>query len=431
MKRLIGTLFTISVLLITISSILPMLPKGYQSTYFYWFIYVVSTFIIIKSIELSKLYIKYEGNNLIFVKLLLIWFLISIVRGCFVASNYWEWKNLFNISFVFVLPLITFLAIDPTFVSFVTYKWLRIALPLFFLAFPFLQGDGAGRYLIPISIILLFFPLLSKKWKIILLGFSLFVFLGDLDARSNLIKFIVPLLMSLGIYVGLYRRKKLIMLLYYIMLLLPVMLFLLGILGVFNIFEMEKYMDATSKVIVQNGKEINMIADTRTPLYKEVLISAIKHDYFIWGRTPAKGNESDLFGDQINFVTGLKNSERMSNEVCLLNIFTWTGGVGVLLYFFVFAKAAFFAVFRSKNQYARLLGLYLLFRWCYAWVEDFNNFDLSNLYLWSIVGLCYSTKFREMSSLQVNYWVQSVFDLKYAKILREKACNFEYQHNHS
>lgn len=413
MKIAIKKQLSTVLLLITISSIQPVTSLPIGNTTVWWFVYAVSIFVFIKAIRISKVFSSTESENLLFVQLLLLWYLICIIRGCFVADNYWEWKHLVKTGFTMMIPFITYLAISPSFVLFITQKWLHLTLPLFFVFFPFLLGDGTGRYLAPVSVLLLFFPIIPKNWKFILLGFSLFIFLGNLDARSNLIKFSVPLFMSFGIYLGIYKSNIIIKVLYYIMFSFPIVLFLLGISGIFNVFKMDDYiLKSINKVIVVNGEEINLVADTRTPIYKEVIESSIKNNYYIWGQTPARGNESEIFGNYLNTITGLKKKERFANEVSILNIFTWTGIVGVFLYFLIFLKAGFLAVFKSNNQYARLIGLYISFRWCYAWVEDFTNFDLSYLFLWITIGLCYSVRFREMKDLRIKLWIRCLFQKK-------------------
>lgn len=412
MKFNIKAQFTIVIILITISSIQAVTTLPIGNTLLWWLLYSFSIIIFVKEILRRQRFDKSNNGNLLLLLLLEVWYIISIIRGCFIAENYWEWKNLVGTGLTMMLPLVAYLAVNPYFVSLITKQWIRWALPLFFLCLPFIyKGDGTGRYLVPVSIMLLFFPIFSLKWKLIMLGFSLFVFLGNLDARSNLIKFGVPFFMSFGIFFNLYKIKNILIGFWIVMLAFPFVMFYLGVTGIFNIFKMDEYIGNgdNNYVYVQYGEEVNLTADTRTFIYKEVLESAFKYDYYLWGRTPAKGNESEIFGWSNKERLGLETNERFANEVSITNIFTWTGLIGVMFYFFVFAKASYLAIIKSSNQYTRLLGLYLCFRWCYAWVEDFTNFDLSYLYLWIIIGLCYSTEFRLMSDLQVKDWIKGIF----------------------
>ena len=127
--------------------------------------------------------------------------------------------------------------------------------------------------------------------------------------------------------------------------------------------------------------------DTRSDLYVEVINSALKYDYVWLGRTPARGNESFIFGPVIDKLINTKKMERYRNEACILNIFTWTGLIGVILYFVVFVKAIQLSLFDSNNFFIQLVGLYIGFRWLYAWVEDYRLFDNSTFILWICLGL--------------------------------------------
>src|SRR5690606_8120152 len=121
--------------------------------------------------------------------------------------------------------------------------------------------------------------------------------------------------------------------------------------------------------------EVDITADTRTFIYAEVLQSAAINHYWLFGRTPARGNDSYTFGAMAYELT--HRNERVSNEVGLSNVFTWTGITGLFLYLLIYLRASFLAVNRSKNIYAKMLGVMVAFRWLYAWVEDVNNFSLN------------------------------------------------------
>ena len=110
--------------------------------------------------------------------------------------------------------------------------------------------------------------------------------------------------------------------------------------------------------------------------------------------------------------------ERFANEVSILNVFTWTGILGVVLYFLVFLRATYLAVNKSNSYFMRLIGLNVAFRWAYGWIEDFSRFDLSYLFLWIMIGMCYSKSFRMMNDLQIRYWVNGLIEEKYIRRLR-------------
>ena len=138
--------------------------------------------------------------------------------------------------------------------------------------------------------------------------------------------------------------------------------------------------------------------------------SAIKNNYIIFGRTPARGNDSNSFGDYNKEKLKTGKQERFGNEVSILNIFTWLGIIGVVLYFIIFLKASYFAINESNNFPIKIVGLNISFRWAFGFVEDFSNFDLSNIFLWLMIGMCFSKTFRQMSNSQMKNWVLGIFD---------------------
>src|SRR5690606_8010144 len=112
----------------------------------------------------------------------------------------------------------------------------------------------------------------------------------------------------------------------------------LALTGRFNIFNMEEYISGeykTQTLIDGKLEETSLTADTRTLLYQETLTSAIKNNYVWHGRTPARGYESPSFGAFALEQLKTGKLERFGSEVSILNIFTWTGIIGCILYFLV------------------------------------------------------------------------------------------------
>lgn len=416
---------SVLVSLISLPSILSWTTLPLGNTTVWWIVYATTLYFLWKGKDLF--FNSADNKRILFVELYLCWNLICIVRGIFTAENYWEWKNLVGVGMVLFLPVSIYSFTNKNVVQRITIFWLKYALPVFFLiTISFTQSDAIGGYLVPIGFLLLFHPLLETKWKVLIMVLSVFVLIS-LGARSNVIKFSASFLIGLLIYFpSLFKTKKLEMIRLFLMI-LPFIFFGLAVSGVFNIFKMNNYIIGEHKVkVMEDGKikEESLITDTRTFLYVEVLSSALKHNYTIWGRTPARGNDSEAFGlyTKDELKTGIM--ERFKNEVSILNVFTWTGLIGVFLYFALFFKATYLAINRSNNSFIKVLGLYIAFRWNYAWVEDFTNFNLSSIYLWLAISMCYSSAFRSMDDIEFKYWVRGIFDVNYRNLYRK------YQNRH-
>ena len=385
------------------------LPIGNEL--FWWIVEFVFIYILI--------YLKQFYNSpsiekrLFYVNIYISWNIICIFRGAFVAENYWEWKFLIGTSFLLLLPLIVYLPSSLKSVQISIRTWFIYGLILFIFFTPFLWGDAVGKFLMPISFLLLFYPLLNTKWKIFVFIFTLYVIFFDITARSNIIKFVVPLFLGCLFYFKNYLSFKILNIIRLILLFVPLIFLLLGVTGIFNVFKLDEYFGEqtvkTKSISGEKGEE-SLTADTRTLLYIEVIESAIKNNYIIFGRTPARGNDSNSFGDYNKEKLKTGKQERFGNEVSILNIFTWLGIIGVVLYFIIFLKASYFAINESNNFPIKIVGLNISFRWAFGFVEDFSNFDLSNIFLWLMIGMCFSKTFRQMSNSQMKNWVLGIFD---------------------
>jgi hypothetical protein len=191
-----------------------------------------------------------------------------------------------------------------------------------------------------------------------------------------------------------------------------VVLLILGFTGIFNPFvdlssNEGKYVE--NKVVNGQKVEDDLSADTRTFIYAEVISSAIKHNYILWGRTPSRGNDSETFGaaNAEDLKTG--KYERYSNEVCFTNIFTWLGLVGLVIYSLIYLRSSYLAVYKSNSIYMKLLGVFISFRFLYGWVEDANSFQIMSISLWMMIAMGLSSDFRKMNNYDFKKWVYSIF----------------------
>lgn len=422
-KQIISHIIPVTIFLLAIYSVLPFFKPGVpmadslNNTTAWWAI----SFLILIVFFLSRYYFfdKRNEDNMLIVWIYLLWNLVCIIRGMFVAEIYWDWKGLIGNAMALMLPIVIFSATNKMVVQSLLSFFIKYALPLFLVFALIIRADAFGFYLIPISFLILFFPALTKRQKMILLFATAIVIIADLNARSNVIKFGVPFLILLLYY---FRRNipvKVMEAARIALFVIPLVFFALGVSGVFNVFNMQDYVKGDISAVgtdnAGNRVELNVMEDTRTFLYEEVLESAIDNNYWLLGRTPARGNDSySTFGLLAVELTG--RYERLANEVGLANVFTWTGLVGVILYMLIFFRASYLAVNRSRNIYAKMLGIYVAFRWLYSWIEDINSFTLNYFMLMIIIGLCFSESFRNMSNKDIMIWVRGMFDVRYVRL---------------
>lgn len=429
LKKTIEKIIPFTVLPIAISSVQLYTSVPVGNTAFWWLVNILILFSYFWTVRYS--FLSFEDRQaILFVKLYLLWNIFSIIRGLFAAEIYWDYKGLVNMGMALLLPIVAYIALNKDRVQAILSFFINFLLPFSILAFPLFMNHW-GWFLFPISLLIFFFPAVPVRAKIIITIATLTGGFLDLGVRSHVIKYGIPIILLLTFYTTRYfaLSGKLMKTAQKVLIVMPFLFFILAITGVFEIFRMDQYIEGSyvEKRKSTNGEvvEENLKADTRTFLYVEVLQSAKKYNYWLIGRSPARGNETIAFADWAEEITG--RQERLRNEVGILNVFTWTGVVGLALFFLVFYQASFLAIYRSNNIYIKLIGLFVAFRWAYSWVEDYQGFDMNNFVLWLMIGMCFSTSFRKMNDPEIKLWAWGIFNRRvmerYKKLIQRKPVN--------
>lgn len=343
--------------------------------------------------------------------------IIAIFRGFFEAKNYWDWKFLFfDSALVMLVPLIGFVGSDKKITQVIYYNYFKYLIPIsfyvYFAAKHSDNTDGYTRFLSPLYVIIIFFPVLTKKIKIIIGILVLMSFFSDLGSRSNLIRIIAAGGLMTLYYFQEPIQKKVLKVMHIAFFALPILFFLLASTDIFNVFKIgEDYGDQyVVEKKLENGQleEDDMTTDTRTFLYQEVLNSGIKRGTWLFGESASAGYQSDFFWE-----ISLATKGRQRSEVSILNVFNVFGLIGVIAFTLVYFYASYLCIYVSNSVICKLLGLFIAFRWTFAWIEEFFDFSINFFFLWLIIGLCFSKAFRAMNDDEFKNWVLGMFDKKH------------------
>src|SRR5690606_29510572 len=154
---------------------------------------------------------------------------------------------------------------------------------------------GYQFYLGPVLLLGCFLPLIEKKWRIVIILLLLIMIFADFGARSQVLKSLIAIVVACACSFSYAISTNVLRLVHWFFYILPVILLGLGMGGSFNVFQdlnsnEGKYKQ--TRIIDGNLIEEDLSADTRTLLYEEVIGSALTHEYWLFGRTPARGNDS-------------------------------------------------------------------------------------------------------------------------------------------
>lgn len=360
-----------------------------------------TTFVVIfiAALYVVKSY-KYKNCFDWTIKLWALMSVLAVIRGAFIVDlNYFSIKSYVNCSLILMLPISCVLFKDPQNFFEPSKKWFRIGFPLFVLLAPICFHMTYYHYLCLLYIPIFFFKKLPAILKILMVLVVMF-FMYDIETRSNTIRMI-----AFGI-TGWFCCSSLISkrVARYgsiVFLVMPLVFFVLGISGKFNIFEMDKYLD-------ENKVEASLIADTRTFLYYEVLTELDEQKSLVFGLSSAGGYYS-IFSESIAEQIGASRDVKRTNAECgILGLALWSGLFGVICYCLLVFHSVFLAINNSKNKYLRGLALILAFNWAYTWVENMFSLHIYNLMLYALIGLCMSPVLLRMTDLEVERYFKSI-----------------------
>lgn len=271
----------------------------------------------------------------------------------------------------------------------------KYAIPLFFILAYFMPVGTWGWILTPIYLTMIFYRSIPLKYRFFIVALFIMSFI-DLDTRANFGRAMsfVACWILLTFNKTIPQFKSMVRATSLLLFILPIIFLILGLVGKFNIFQ---YTGDADDV---------MFADTRTLVYEETVKSALNNDYVLYGRSFAHGYDSS-FEVQFMKLGNADTAERYA-EVCICNIFTWMGLVGLIIYAFVIFAAIYYALFKSRNIYMMVIGLLLSTRWIVNFIEDINNIDPLNISLFMLIALCLNPRLLNMNDSEFINTMKSI-----------------------
>ena len=362
---------------------LPLGTYVYAIIIYFWLIQI---FIYIRK---NYKYISYNYNGNKIIACNVVCSLIMIIRGLSHSDNYWQYKDVLlsnGPSLFFFLAI--YLSTEIHFCA----KCLSYIIKYYLLASVLLINDArlanTGRIMCN-TLPLLGYFLNKYKWYIII--FTLYSLTLTWDARGWVLRALFGLTIGLC-YIFFQRKisklnKIIIGIVFSLFLLTPLLCAYLGYIGVFNVFNMQSYMDNSSM------SEDDLV-DTRSFLY--ILVqNKLETSESVVGGVGLAVSYWDDFNAESN-VKELQNFGRTATESGLLNMYFWGGIIGVFLYSMIYWMAAYYGIFRSKNNFCKLIGLFIIFRWVISFVDEPNGWVCSNIMLYFFMGICLNKKIRNL-----------------------------------
>lgn len=341
----------------------------------------------------TKWRVDLKGSFIIKIfDLMILWIFISYFRGILNHKGIDELKDLLfdpyiglslfpALFFIVGININYFSTINKMLLIYCVLVWV---FSLFFINYSELQVF----LLMPIFYIIVTYPMQSSRNRILTLIISVTIVVTSLANRAGVLRILISYLIVVIYYIVLKIKisKKLINILMFCILISPFYFLYLGI-NRKNVFEVVL---GTNNAEGGFGPE-NLKADTRTFLYTDVFQDMNMNKAFIFGKGINAGYATDSF----------ETFNRTVVEVGFLQILLKSGIVGFLLYMALIVSAIFKALNRSESQFMKYLGVLLLSYVLMLFIENIIGFNLFNIVVWFVVGMCHSQELRGLNDEEI------------------------------
>jgi len=337
--------------------------------------------------------------------IIFVWNVITVIRGAFLAKDYWDWKFLFfNSGLFFLIPLAFFIGKSLSLTKAAFNYVLRFLFLFGFLAIPLALVTNPqlySRLMLPVSFFIVMIPYVKPRDRLLIITVAIVSVLMVLDFRTNVIKIAISFLILFTWYFRRVISVAWFKILHVLLFFVPLVLLFLGVTGQYNVFS--KASENDSYVVKDNksnvGEDESLTADTRSFIYIEVFKTLTNQDSWIFGESAVGKYKTESFDNLV------ENNERFGSEVGVLNTLLYSGIIGAVLYGLLLFIVSHNAIYYSNNWLCKMLGLVIISRWVLFFLEEFTQFDLNFYFLWIIIGLVSLKQFRMMNDAQVSQFL--------------------------
>ena len=318
---------------------------------------------------------------IILYKLFLLLILISFGRSLLTVTGIKEFKWLLFDSYTglaFFPALFFIIGVNSKNFSSINkilmiYCLLAFACSLFFIK----SADELAVFLLmPIFYVIVTYPIQKSNERLLTLIISVAVIFISLTHRAGVMRIIISYCIVLVYFIILNVKinKAILYLIVFCIMILPFYFLFQGIMGGDSIFE-KIFSDSPAEY-----SQENLMIDTRTFLYAEVFQDLKMSNALPLGKGVAGGYASMSF----------QTMNRQIVEVGFLQMLLKSGIIGFLVYLTLLFSAVFKALGKSKSLFMKCLGILLASYLLMFFVENVIAFDLLNIVIWLVIGMCHS-----------------------------------------
>jgi len=162
--------------------------------------------------------------------------------------------------------------------------------------------------------------------------------------------------------------------------------------------------DYVKQIVLEdsNGKTQDLLVDSRTFLYSDLVNSLKTPSLLIWGLGGSAKIKTSLLEDENASFDRVYKEGRRDSETAITSLFQYGGLVAVFLYFLLMLKASYLALYKSNSWLSKMFGVWLSFKFASSFIAEPFTYTVSNVFFYLFIGLCFNKKFREMSDADLS-----------------------------
>lgn len=348
------------------------------------------------------------------VKVFIVYSIFMFIRGGIIANSFQDWTTLASgqVTLMLFMPLTIYLGAKKESVKYL-FRTFLFVIPFIFILY-FTTSDrgpfGFTKSLSPIYLFILLIPYLSKKLKILVIIIVILSFFRDITIRANMINIIVAFLILLTYGIKFKSRLlNIIKKIRYILLISPIIFIILGIMGTFNVFKIGDYLE--NYTMSDNaGRSQDVFVDSRTGIFTDVFTQLEESNAIVFGL--GAGGKTKTFLTDVNWgdLDVIYKDGRRGTESGMLNYIQYGGILGGLLYYLLFIKASYLAVYKSRNWFLVMIGVWVIFKGLFSFIGDPLPFTISSVFNFATIGICFNREIREMNNFEIKVFFHKTFN---------------------
>lgn len=390
------------IILLTYSPIAEALDYGKLQQLYNYIIYgaLASFSLMYFGFHRGKLIKEYPQISALYA-FLIVYVVAACVKLYFVPSSIFLFQRL--VCFCSFLSIGTiFLLIREGIIKRILRMWWRYVPWITFASLTFVQRPRALPMMFMVFLFVMLAECLRKQLRFITYAILFFLSMFGIYQRMDYLQILAPVVVYLMIKFNVFMTYSKSARLYSILMCIPVFFLVVALLGNFNVLHFDSYVKG--EYTSASGED--MTADTRTGLYEEAISSAVKHGYLLYGRTPGYGYDSKFAASRDGSYLKVDGvAPQRYSEVFVVNIFTWCGVIGIVVWLLWFFWFGIHTLKRAKNNYIRGLVIYMGFFWVCCWISNnFCQIDHRFILVYIIISICVQPEFQRMSNEEIKHY---------------------------